>query len=49
MYSGYVAGFTAARDAAAALAEEEGAMELAEHIRALAPLPDRSRQTLGRA
>lgn len=48
-YSGYAAGFTAARDAAAALAEQEGAMEIAERIRALAPLPDRSRQNPGRA
>ncbi|MCS6855894.1 MAG: hypothetical protein NZ523_14255 [Elioraea sp.] len=48
-YGGYVAGFTAARDRAAALAEAEGAAALAERIRALAPLPDRSRRAPGRA
>lgn len=48
-YAGYVAGFAAARDGAAALAEAEGASTLAERIRALAPLPDRSRRAPGRA
>lgn len=48
-YAGYAAGFTAARDAAAALAEADGATGLAERIRALAPLPDRSRRAAGRA
>lgn len=48
-YAGYAAGFTAARDAAALLAEADGARGLAERIRALAPLPDRSRRAPGRA
>lgn len=48
-YAGYAAGFAAARDAAAVLAEADGATGLAERIRALAPLPDRGRQEPGRA
>lgn len=47
-YEGYVAGFTAARDAAAALAGEDGQQALARAIAALAPLPDRSRNDPGR-
>jgi succinate dehydrogenase/fumarate reductase flavoprotein subunit len=47
-YAGYVAGFTAARDAAAALAEAGGNDALAASIAALAPLPDRSRDEPGR-
>jgi len=48
-YAGYAAGFAAARDAAAALAEGEGATAIAERIRDLAPLPERSRRAPGRA
>lgn len=48
-YAGYAAGFAAARDTAAALAEADGATGLAERIRALAPLPDRNRRAPGRA
>jgi hypothetical protein len=47
-YAGYVAGFTAARDAAAALARARDGEELAAAIAALAPLPDRSRDEPGR-
>jgi hypothetical protein len=48
-YAGYVAGFEAARDAAAALARARGAAELADAIAALAPLPDRGRNDPGQA
>jgi succinate dehydrogenase/fumarate reductase flavoprotein subunit len=48
-YAGYVAGFEAARDAAAALARAARAPALAEAIAALAPLPDRGRDDPGRA
>ena len=47
-YEGYVAGFTAARDAAAAIARARGGHDLAAAITALAPLPDRSRDDTGR-
>lgn len=47
-YAGYVAGFTAARDAAAALARAGGGVALAAAIAALEPLPDRSRDDPGR-
>lgn len=46
-YAGYVAGFTAARDAAARLAREGGDAALADAIAALAPLPDRRRNEPG--
>lgn len=46
-YAGYVAGFTAARDAAARLARAAGDDALAEAIAALAPLPDRRRNEPG--
>ena len=49
-YAGYVAGFEAARDEAAALARAAGNALLAEAIAALAPLPDRGRdEEAGRA
>jgi hypothetical protein len=46
-YAGYVAGFTAARDAAARLARDAGDETLARAIAALAPLPDRRRNEPG--
>lgn len=47
-YAGYVAGFEAARAAAAALARAAGDDALATRIDALAPLPDRNRTDRGR-
>jgi succinate dehydrogenase/fumarate reductase flavoprotein subunit len=47
-YAGYVAGFEAARDAAAALARAAHDHALAAAIEALAPLPDRGREGPGR-
>jgi len=41
-YAGYRAGFDAARDEAAALAEQAALPSLAERIRAMRPLPDRA-------
>ncbi|WP_291298523.1 hypothetical protein [Elioraea sp.] len=46
-YAGYVAGFTAARDAAAKLARRDGDDALGKAIAALAPLPDRRRNEPG--
>jgi hypothetical protein len=47
-YAGYVAGFTAARDTAAALARKAGDAALADAIASLAPLPDHGREDKGR-
>ena len=40
-YAGYRAGYEAAREEAALLAERAGQAALAARLRALAPLPDR--------
>jgi hypothetical protein len=47
-YEGYAAGFIAARDHAAALAQAAGDATLARAIAALRPLPDRTREAPGR-
>jgi H+/gluconate symporter-like permease len=47
-YAGYVAGFMAARDQAAAIASGNGATLTARAIAALAPLPARDRKAPGR-
>jgi hypothetical protein len=47
-YRGYVTGFEAARDHAAALARAAGQPALARAIAGLAPLPDRERDAPGR-